>query len=192
MTDKDMLCVITEHWKPHSSFQFPAQQGKSQSRRCQKQWLDSYPWLAYSPEEDGLYCKHCVFFAVGENLGFFVDKPFKYWQKGLEKSKEHSNRTYHNDALIASENFQDRMNRPVHGIDMQLDALAREQVEKNRKVLASIIEIILFCGRQGIALRGTSDDGVLSECNRSNFNALLQLCVKSGDENLKRHLETCD
>lgn len=92
---------------------------------------------------------------------------------------------------MKSENFVARMKQPEAGIDVVLDEAAAAQIEKNRLVLAGIIKIILLCGRQGLALRGTDDDGVLGENNRSNFNALLKFSIDSGNDTLKQHLQTC-
>lgn len=117
--------------------------------------------------------------------------PFKHWHKGLEKIKGHASLKYHQDAMFTSEGFLTRMKNPKLGIDMQLDALALEQTEKNHIILSGIVEIILLCGQQGLALRGTNDDGVLCEDNPSNFNALLKFRISSGDQHLKQHLETC-
>ncbi|WAR17249.1 hypothetical protein MAR_031843, partial [Mya arenaria] len=57
-------------------------------------------------------------------------------------------------------------------------------VEKNRKILVSIIEAIVFCGKQNIALRGHEGD-------KRNFQALLSFQAKQ-DPILKEHLEQGD
>ena len=44
-----------------------------------------------------------------------------------------------------------------------LDEFRKNQVEDNRRKLIPIIETIKFCGRQGLALRGTSDSGLISD-----------------------------
>uniref|UniRef100_A0ABD2VTK8 DUF4371 domain-containing protein n=1 Tax=Trichogramma kaykai TaxID=54128 RepID=A0ABD2VTK8_9HYME len=66
------------------------------------------------------------------------------------------------------------------------------QVTENRKRLTPIIESVIFLGKQNIPFRGHRDDGpVLNETdvNKGNFRELLRLRVKSGDLNLKKHLE---
>lgn len=191
LSDGEIFHIITSHWEPSSSFQFPHQKGQNRGRRCQRQWLEKFPWLAYSAADDGLLCKHCMFFSAREDIGQFVSKPFHQWQKALEKIQEHGRLKYHEDAMIQSENFLARMKKPEAGIDVILDGAAAEQIENNRKVLGGIIEIILLCGRQGLALRGTDDDGVMVSNNRSNFNALLKFRIASGDQILKQHFETC-
>ncbi|XP_052806505.1 52 kDa repressor of the inhibitor of the protein kinase-like [Mya arenaria] len=57
-------------------------------------------------------------------------------------------------------------------------------VEKNRKILVSITEAIVFCGKQNIALRGHEGD-------KGKFQALLRFQAKQ-DPILKEHLEHGD
>ncbi|CAN7949378.1 unnamed protein product, partial [Ixodes hexagonus] len=63
----------------------------------------------------------------------------------------------------------------------RMDSAARVQRQTNRKKLMSIIEVILFCGRQGIALRGHRDVGPLTLEdpleNDGNFRALVRLKI---------------
>ncbi|XP_047105419.1 52 kDa repressor of the inhibitor of the protein kinase-like [Schistocerca piceifrons] len=65
---------------------------------------------------------------------------------------------------------------------------------KNRRRLKAIVETILLCGRQEIALRGCRDSGVVGinepAHNDGNFRALLRFRARSGDEALKNHLLT--
>ncbi len=62
--------------------------------------------------------------------------------------------------------------------------------------MVPIVRAILFCGRQGIALRGHRDDGPLlsdvPEVNDGNFRALLRFAIESGDSILNDHLKTAN
>ena len=53
---------------------------------------------------------------------------------------------------------------------------------------------MIFCGQQGITLRGHRDDGVhvldVSPNRHGNFQALLQFRIDAGDEVLMEHLKT--
>ena len=83
------------------------------------------------------------------------------------------------------------------GINCQLDESHRFTVEKFRSILVPIVETILLCARQNIALRGhrnesgsISSDGLDPEENDGNFRALLRFCIRGGDAELKRHPES--
>ena len=71
-----------------------------------------------------------------------------------------------------------------------------ERVASNRQKLASILKVIVLCGRQNIALRGHRDNitdlekDTLATENHGNFWALLQFQVDSGDTVLGEHLAT--
>ena len=62
-----------------------------------------------------------------------------------------------------------------------------KQAADNRCKLRSIIETILFCGRQGITLREHRDDSLaVSENPESNHGNLLHFRAQAGDLVLKR------
>ncbi|CAF1227009.1 unnamed protein product [Rotaria sordida] len=79
-----------------------------------------------------------------------------------------------------------------------MDKRSQNEILENRARLKPIIETIVFCGKQNIALRGHRDDGntiIASEAslaNEGNFCALLLYRIQSGDEVLKKHLERCN
>lgn len=65
---------------------------------------------------------------------------------------------------------------------------------KNRQILKSIIKTVVFCGQQGISLRGYIDFGPLlvqeiPPHNEGNFRAILRMRIDVGDETLKDHLQ---
>ncbi|KAL0809127.1 hypothetical protein ABMA28_012751 [Loxostege sticticalis] len=66
--------------------------------------------------------------------------------------------------------------------------------EENRQRLKAIIETIVLCEKQEIALRGSRDSGEIGiddpEHNDGNFRALLRFRARSGDGALKNHLLT--
>jgi len=68
-------------------------------------------------------------------------------------------------------------------------------VAKNKEKLKSIVETIIFCGRQGIALLSHHDDhtclGDVPHANLGNLNALLNFRIESGDTVLEDHLKSC-
>ena len=63
-------------------------------------------------------------------------------------------------------------------VNMHLVTVLRDRTEKNVLILQAIIETIIFCGRQNIALKGNRDDAKydqVSEINTGNFKALLSI-----------------
>ena len=187
----DKYYILRNHWKPPANFSFPVTMLNDKKRKFQRQWLDSHSWLVYSPTVDGGFCKFCVLFCQFDNANKFVKTPCKNWTKALVEIQQHSSLTYHQDAVAKAENFLESMEKPSSNIVCQMDAELLKPIETNRQILTSVVKIVVLCGRQGLALRGNNDDGVLQKDNMSNFNALLELRIDAGDEILKRHLQTC-
>ena len=73
---------------------------------------------------------------------------------------------------------------------------ARETIQNNRTKLSSIIEIIVLCGQQNIALRGHRDSGTAMEdvqaasTNHGKFCALLNFHTSARDTILRYHLQS--
>ena len=194
-TDIDKLHLLTKHWRPTKDFIFPQTEFGKKKRRFSAEWAENYPWLVYSPSKDGAFCKFCMIFADSDTRkrgSSLVTTPFRNWKKAVERFAEHNNVEYHQLAAEKAENFISTMSDPSKAIDSKLNKDREQQIKTNRQILSSIVSTVLFCGRQGLALRGKRDDGVLQEENRSNFNALLTFRIESGDELLATHLKTCD
>lgn len=80
---------------------------------------------------------------------------------------------------------------PSKRIDVSLSKRIGERVEKNWKVITSIIKCVELCGRQGIALRGHRDDSTSSTLSQGNFKAVADFHAQAGDVALQEHLKTC-
>ncbi|CAN7947811.1 unnamed protein product [Ixodes pacificus] len=77
-----------------------------------------------------------------------------------------------------------------------IDSGLKDQIAKNRECLTPVITTVVWCGRQGVALRGHRDAGKMDLSNEqgeneANFKALLRLRASNGDELFKKHLEGC-
>ena len=75
-------------------------------------------------------------------------------------------------------------------IRVRLNESAMQLVASNCRKLHSIVEMILFCGRQNIPLRGHRDSGLDVEHNATaschgNFRALLKFRIAAGDSVLQ-------
>ncbi|GFU96142.1 hypothetical protein TNCV_148141 [Trichonephila clavipes] len=75
-----------------------------------------------------------------------------------------------------------------------LDKKKAEEVHKNRQILCSIIKTVIFCGKQGIAIRGHSDYDFLNlteetNKNEGNFRVLVKFRVEAGDDVLEKHFK---
>ena len=68
--------------------------------------------------------------------------------------------------------------------------MLNERVERNRKILAAVMETVVLSGKQNISLRGHRDDSqYYGSKNPGNFQALPDFRISAGDNILKKHFE---
>ena len=73
--------------------------------------------------------------------------------------------------------FTTCMEKRQLSVAQMLEERASSRVTKNRQILKAIL---VFCGRQNIALRGHNESSK-SGHNPGSFRALLEFCVVAGD-----------
>ena len=158
-----------EQFRPTKAFKFPKRQGRGE----EFEWCDAFSWLHYDVDKDAAFCYLCMpekkFLVSTKREPAFVLKGFTYWKEGPKAFKKHQGSDCHREAVDAL------VVLPQSTKDVG-DLLSSEhQAEKarNRKMLLLILENIRFLARQGLPLRGDSD-----ECD-SNFIQLLRL--RGGD-----------
>ena len=79
LTASQKYSLLTNHYKPDPKFLFPKIFSNGCKWSFQLSWLHKYPWLVYSKELNGGFCKFCALFVVKDRnlLGVLVNKPFK-------------------------------------------------------------------------------------------------------------------
>lgn len=86
-------------------------------------------------------------------------------------------------------------NKSKESIDVQFNNKLNIEIQENRRKIIPIIETIIFCERQDLALRGHNDSGLINlqrsqTSNDDNFRELLRFKVEVRDTNLANHLKT--
>ncbi len=81
-------------------------------------------------------------------------------------------------------------------IDKAVDTGRKNQAEENQREIKPIIDTVILCRRQGLALCGHRDykDFDLEnapEENEDDFRALLRARINAGNAALKDHFQTC-
>ena len=93
-------------------------------------------------------------------------KPCTNWSKALGLIKDHAKKLYHKNAVAAADDFLHTMESPQDSIVSQVNVQSAENIAANRQVLTSLFRFVPLCGRQGLALRGDNNSGVMREDNR--------------------------
>ena len=127
-----------------------------------------------------LFCKN------HRNKGQFVNHPLTAWH--TEKCKEHELTQYHQESLQQAEIFTQSVEHPtISTVSTLLDTKKAANVERNRTILKCVLEAVIYCGRQCIALHGNNEK--LNESgNPGNVLSLLKL-MANHNEILRIHLE---
>ncbi len=162
--DKPMQPVIT----------FPPTMFGKVSRSFQKRWYENFSWLEYSINLDAAFCYPCRVF-INSPDPVFTSMGFKDWkhatgQKGVLNG--HSNSKSHTQAMGLGKEYEARM-AADESIGRQLDRMGSKMVSGNRAYVLTIMEGILYCAQQGIALRG--HDESQDSLNPGNFKCLITL-----------------
>ena len=88
---------------------------------------------------------------------------------------KHEKCQYHIDAVLTGKAFLLQCDKPNIRIDSILDSRLQELAASNKLALKSIVESILYCGRQGISFCGHRDYSTASQnFNKGNFLSLVE------------------
>jgi len=132
----------------------------------QREWLQEFEWLVYSTELDGAFCIACALFAKHRvGLGALVNKPFRSWQKKAATVRGHCDLDYHIAAVLDAANLMHRFEHSESTLPVKFDSQRQHFIKRNRHIVRSVAEAVLFCGRQCIGLRGDAEHGDASSGN---------------------------
>lgn len=144
-------------------------------------------WLYYTNNK--LYCTVCLCFCKNGNI---FTEGFSNFRRTAVRVKEHESHLDHSqcvESYVAA-----ATNRDVEVGIFKMEAVRRQQVLLNRKVVDAIIDVIKFLTQQGLAFRGKNNEAASeydSGNNQGNFLELVKLLAKYIPE-LKNHLSKCE
>ena len=150
-------------------------------RKAQNIWFKEHKWLRYSVSEDSLYCAPCFLFGGHDSKEKTFIRPVTDWSNisGYFKRHERSDSS-HFKFLEMADNFLRVIRNEKPSITVDLKSNRELQIGKNRHIMKRIIDNLILCGRQNIAVRGHTED-------RSNFMAILNYAAVA-DDVLSNHL----
>lgn len=182
MSSAQKLEILKNCWVPPASYDF-GKDAVQRKRKFKHTWLAEYtPWLAYSAKLKGALCVYCVLFppaASSNTMGSFTLRPFVRYKDMHEFAKVHAASQCHKISTTSAKHFLQNM--PV---DVQLVSAHEKIIQDNKKIVASVIDTVIFCGTHDLPLRG-------KELHEGLFEDLIKLKIQSGDVSLKAHSESC-
>lgn len=185
-TDECRYKVLIDLWKPPSNYNFKSDVCGVSNRAFRYQWLGDYPFISYSAKLKGVFCRNCVLFRpqvhCGLQVKFIVKLSVKY--KDFHNSiRDHINFGWHRQSTLKADIFIKTFTNKAQTVIEQIDSSIQTTIMENRQKLLPILKTITFCGTNGVAIRGKTQDS-------SIFRNLLSFRVDAGDQVLSRHLET--
>jgi hypothetical protein len=104
--------IILNHFNPNANYNFSKGNG---NRSIQFQWLQQFPWLVYSKQENGGFCLPCILFCTtgyrGSDPGVLVGRLLTSFCKALEVLWKHINLAHHKESVVKFEEFQKVMSQ---------------------------------------------------------------------------------
>ena len=159
---------------------YPATFVGGKHRSFNSSWYEKYAWIEYSIERDAIFCFPCRFF-LGKASGkeeVFTKMGYRDWKHATGRSgvlQIHDGSCSHKEAMVGWTEF---MKNVQHGlcIGNRLDSARSIKIKENRHYFGVIADIILFCAKQNLALRGHREGD--QSLNRGNFIEMLHLIGK--------------
>lgn len=168
---------------------FPTTLQGNKHRSFNSEWYKQYRCLEYSRERNAAYCYPCRLFTTGSGRYWetFTTNGFCDWKHAMGKDgiiSCHDRCKTHMQAMVA---WQEYTKNKASGTSIahRLDSARSQLIAKNRHYLKTILQVLLVCSQQEIALRG-HDESVKSR-NRGNFLEILKL-IASHDDIVKDRL----
>ena len=197
----DKLTFIKNIFIPGKSFVFPKKSDEKGDRPFQNSWLEIFLWVCYSLIKDRAYCMYCILLngaSAGRKIQL-VHTPFKTWSDAQCCLRRHSESKtgIHSKSMDSYKEFLKQVSGKKDPVEQQLSKSTVKQVDKNRKVLLSIIDAIKTIGKMGVPLRGHRDDSryqpdVGEPANHpgvGNFIEFINFAVRQGNQTLGDHLK---
>ena len=154
---------------------FPATVIGSKQRSFNSEWYRSYSWLEYSLEKDAAFCYPCRMFNEAKSHSTFTKVGFRDWKHATGKGgmlTVHDKCSTHLTAMVAWSQY--KLNAKHHtSIAERMESSRALVISNNRHYLKALIEVILLCALQEIALRGHRES--CEAPNRGNFLEILYL-----------------
>ena len=111
-----------------------------------------------------------VYSAVLVHCLHLIELESKLWES-LSPNRSNLRRTYHKNELscyagllsdehIKNERVLARFKHPSEAINTMLDKKARKRMEDNQKVMESLLNVIMVCGKQVLTLCTHRDDQI--------------------------------
>lgn len=114
-------------------------------------------WLLYGISNNAIYCFPCMLFSVTKNCNLSDPlKGFNNWCHLSPRVPEHENSSEHRTCYMMWKDLEKRL-KEGNTIDDEFQKAITMEKEKWRNILKVVFDTIMFCAKNNLALRGSSD-----------------------------------
>lgn len=171
LNDYEKKCVLKDKWVPPVNYSYPK---NKMNRRYNPDWEKKYPWIRYSPSQDGIFCSACFCFSYHtQAYPEFVIKPFDDWKNacGGERGSlnRHDKAETHLCAMVKAQDYLQVCDQQKKSITQHISQAYAQKIENNRKSLLSILDVIISLAKRGVPLRGKWNKAKHEEDSNFNF-----------------------
>ena len=189
LSDSKRFDAVKNVSKAEKKFVYSCRSSFGTKRRFLPNWLSNFSWLVYCKKLDVAFCLPCVPFgrSICKNRSkiiCLVKSPFNDWYCASRVFNDHESKSdVHETALLSMQSFCGVMENKVKPISQIQDIAFDRIVSFNRKKLESVVNCVVFHGRQNFPFRGTTIHAKHYDSEGcDNFQALLSLRVDSVDK----------
>lgn len=194
INDKFRLFIV-EHGpmlENYENFHFPLDET---DRHFHEKWLFRTlpngekvrrPWLLYSKQKNVLFCFPCVLFSIEKNQHFSsISLGFNNWKKLNPKISDHEKSLLHRECIFKWKELEKRL-QVNKTVDCSLQNAIKSEKEKWKSILKILFDVILFCAKNNLALRGANER--IGKPNCGIFLSTLEL-LSHYNPILAKHIE---
>lgn len=164
ITDK-VRCSLVEHGPEQTKNEYyPTDSG---NRHFNKIWFDKIlsngekvnrQWMMYSTSKDSLFCFPCLLFSkvkLKQNCFADLSKGFCKWAHLNPRVADHENSFEHRKCYLAWKDLEKRL-KEGKTIDDDIEKEIKNETEKWRNILKVVVDVIMFCAKNNLSLRGST------------------------------------
>ncbi|XP_008189315.1 zinc finger MYM-type protein 1-like [Acyrthosiphon pisum] len=155
-----------------------------QKRSFNAKYFNEFKWIEYSVEKNAVFCFCCRIFGCSSTDHVFTKSGFTNWERLGTKFSKHSKLNAHaatQTHLMNLAKMDGHNSSKITGnVLCQVSNAHKEFVLKNRSYLKTLIGILLYLGRQGIAFRGNIENE--DSLNRGNYLEACKLICEHNPE----------
>ncbi|XP_060855121.1 zinc finger MYM-type protein 1-like [Metopolophium dirhodum] len=156
--------------------EYPKSKFGSQNRAFSSSYYANFEWLEYSIKKNAVFCYACRMFA--NNFGYtedtFIKTGFNNWKKISSKLASHAGTKIHVQSTVRLSEYV--FSKKSGSVLSKMCTANKVLIEKNRKYVSQLIDIVLYLSKQGIAFRGHEES--FKSTNKGNFKEMCELFAK--------------